>query len=85
MQGWYTGQIMVKYWSNTSQILVSCWSWRSRYGDIYPVTHEERIFVVFVALCGAVVFSFCMGNVAALISQALSLYCIILCYIYIYI
>ena len=40
------------------------------YGDIYPVTHYERIYVVFVALISTLVFSFCMGNVAALISQA---------------
>ena len=42
------------------------------YGDIYPVTHYERIYVVFVALISTLVFSFCMGNVAALISQALT-------------
>ena len=40
------------------------------YGDIYPVTHLERVYVIFVALISALVFSFCMGNVAALISQA---------------
>ena len=40
------------------------------YGDIYPVTHLERVYVIFVALISTLVFSFCMGNVAALISQA---------------
>ena len=40
-------------------------------GDIVPATHGERIFCIFVALAGAVVFSHCMGTVSALIAQAL--------------
>ena len=32
------------------------------YGDIYPVTHLERVYVIFVALISALVFSFCMGK-----------------------
>ena len=39
------------------------------YGDIVPVTDVERIFTLGVALIGAVVFSYCMGSVATLISQ----------------
>ena len=40
------------------------------YGDIVPVTNAERIFTLGVALVGAVVFSYCMGSVASLITQA---------------
>ena len=42
------------------------------YGDIVPVTDIERIFTLGVALIGAVVFSYCMGTVATLISEVLS-------------
>ena len=40
------------------------------YGDIVPVTNAERLFTLGVALVGAVVFSYCMGSVASLITQA---------------
>ena len=43
------------------------------YGDIVPVTDIERIFTLGVALMGAVVFSYCMGTVATLISEVPSL------------
>ena len=39
------------------------------YGDVVPVTHEERIFCIVVALIGAVVFSFCMGTITKLVTS----------------
>ncbi len=49
------------------------------YGDILPVTHLERIFSVFVAIIGAVSFSYCMGTISSLISQVrkLSVSCVL--------
>lgn len=39
------------------------------YGDVLPVNTNERIFSIGVALIGAVVFSYSMGNITSLISQ----------------
>ena len=32
---------------------------------------KERIFVIFIALFGSIVFSYCLGNIISLISQVL--------------
>ena len=34
------------------------------------ITHYERIFALLVSVVGCVVFSFCIGNVGVLITQA---------------
>lgn len=42
------------------------------YGDVVPITHEERIFAVLCALLGACVFSYCMGNITSVITATTS-------------
>ena len=39
------------------------------YGDVLPVTETERLFAIFVALLGAVVFSYSVGTISLLVSQ----------------
>ena len=33
------------------------------YGDVGPVNHEERMYTIFVAISGVIIFAFAMGNV----------------------
>jgi hypothetical protein len=38
------------------------------YGDVLPVNHTERVYSVFVALIGVVIFAFAMGNITTLMA-----------------
>jgi len=40
------------------------------YGDVGPVNHEERIYTIFVAICGVILFAFSMGNVTNCLQNA---------------
>jgi flagellar motor component MotA len=54
---------MALYWSIISITTMG-------YGDILPVTNEERLFVIFVAVVGAVVFSYTMGTLTQLVTSS---------------
>ncbi|EKX41175.1 hypothetical protein GUITHDRAFT_74855, partial [Guillardia theta CCMP2712] len=40
------------------------------YGDVLPVTNDERIYTVFTILIGVVVFAFSLGNITTLMTQS---------------
>ena len=39
------------------------------YGDLFPISHIERIFAVIVMMLGVAFFSFIMGNVMTIIED----------------
>ncbi|EKX48845.1 hypothetical protein GUITHDRAFT_105469 [Guillardia theta CCMP2712] len=39
------------------------------YGDVVPVRDAERACAIFLTLCGAIVFAFCIGSISSLVSQ----------------
>ena len=40
------------------------------YGDVLPSTETERIFCIFSAISGGIVFSYTLGNISSLISSS---------------
>ena len=58
----WTRYITCLYWAIISVTTLG-------YGDIKPENGEERIYGIFVALAGAMTFSFCMGTVSSLIAS----------------
>ena len=40
------------------------------YGDVLPITANEKLFAVILALLGGLVFSYTLGNISSLISSA---------------
>ena len=58
----WTQYITCLYWAMISVTTVG-------YGDIKPENGEERTYGIFVALSGAISFSFCMGTISSLIAK----------------
>lgn len=50
------------YWSNITLLTVG-------YGDIGPVTHLERIFVIIVALITCGVFGYAINNIGSIFKE----------------
>ena len=39
------------------------------YGDVGPANHEERLYTMFVAITGVIIFAFAMGNVTTIMQN----------------
>ena len=64
---------------NESQVeqYVACLYWAVAtvstigYGDVGPANHEERLYTMFVAITGVIIFAFAMGNVTTIMSNTM--------------
>lgn len=59
---WFDRYIVALYWSVITTVTVG-------YGDIYPVTTAERIFVIIVTLIICGVFGYCISNIGNIFKQ----------------
>ena len=70
----YSYQSQLRYADSWTQYEVSVyWAIISittiGYGDVKPVGQNERIFCIFVAMIGAITFSYCMGTISSLVAN----------------
>ena len=59
----FSKYVLALYWATVSLTTMG-------YGDVVPVTTRERMLCILVALCGSLIFSFCIGSISSLMTEA---------------
>ena len=61
--GSFSRYVLSLYWATVSLTTMG-------YGDVVPVNTQERMLCILVAMSGSVVFSFCIGSLSSLMTDA---------------